>query len=726
MAKNPIAVNDGGLFRFVDFMNYVPDFLKEEEDVVTLMQLFSDYLNNAYRNLEDSTRFTFNYFATESTAKEIKNRIDEFVKKLSACDSNNLYVYYLSMPRTNATYNTTAALTYIKNPIYYEGEFSETIPLDVFKNMMKGNSSGDPSSDGDVIYIQYKDNSIYPYYINKADNLLVLDPMRTSQDPFKDTLNTMINGAPRVIKFIPKDVSEPIVSFIGQINNANVYSIKFDVTINEVENAPSKYRTEIGTDTIDVDLFNYLDGTDYVFVDNANHAGMFEWNGDTPTGVFYFKDLYDFVNGENSYIYQAYSIEKVEFIENENDSSRSGYGYLTLSNVVNLNVGDSFIIESNEVIGTSNGHNVTLGGSYTVLNEPCGNVLKIKFRQTIDLTPGLSRVKHMTMPNRLYRYSLSYSHLGYDYSRITPIIEWDPEASFNANLVKEGDTVYPYKTMGNKKIGELRFENIYSFEDDPNNQNQYINVKPKNFVDIPESIEIIAGNHYYFEYHYGTDNPWKDEFDAVFDDVLDNPLASYSVSGGRSYFRRLTDNSQVKFPTLDSPVSIDDANKLVIDVYAMNSALGSYDSDTTDDNDVIMYSDVVPEAGDFCMLTKIERGEDGLTKTAVPELYTIQYVNLMDPAGAKYRVWFDKAIPIISTPGIFEFNLLKGPKDKSRAVLGEVDVATNTAKCRYRYEDIFTADYWMPSDGSYLLKCAYTDEFGDVMHISKYDPFLFS
>ena len=91
MAKNPIAVNDGGLFRFVDFMNYVPDFLKEEEDVVTLMQLFSDYLNNAYRNLEDSTRFTFNYFATESTAKELKNRIDEFVKKLSACDSNNLY-----------------------------------------------------------------------------------------------------------------------------------------------------------------------------------------------------------------------------------------------------------------------------------------------------------------------------------------------------------------------------------------------------------------------------------------------------------------------------------------------------------------------------------------------------------------------------------------------------------------------------------------------------------
>lgn len=729
MAKNPIAVNDGGLFRFVDFMNYVPDFLKEEEDVVTLMQLFSDYLNNAYRNLEDSTRFTFNYFATESTAKEIKNRIDEFVKKLSACDNNNLYVYYLSMPRTNATYNTTAALTYIKNPIYYEGEFSETIPLDVFKNMMKGNSSGDPSSDGDVIYIQYKDNSIYPYYINKADNLLVLDPMRTSQDPFKNTLNTMINGAPRVIKFIPKDVSEPIVSFIGQINNANVYSIKFDVTINEVENAPSKYRTEIGTDTIDVDLFNYLDGTDYVFVDNATHADMFEWNGDTPTGVFYFKDLYDFVNGENSYIYQAYRIEKVEFIENENNSSRSGYGYLTLSNVVNLNVGDSFIIESNEVIGTSNVHNVTLGGSYTVLNEPCGNVLKIKFRQTIDLTPGLSRVKHMTMPNRLYRYSLSYSHLGYDYSRITPIIEWDPDASINAEEVKEGDTVYPYTTMGNKKIGELRFENMYSFEDDPNDADNYINVKVKNFVDIPGTIEIIAGNHYYFECRHDEmeSEEWVDALDSAFGDAFDTPSASYSVSGGRSYFRKLTDNGQVKFPLGKRSIKRADADSFVVDVYAMDAAMGYFTKDY-DNRDVEMHSDVVPEVGDFCLISKIERGDEGIIRTEDNNLYTIQQVTLMDPAGAKYHVWFDKDIPEITDGnneptinGLYEFTFLRGPKDKSRAVLGEVDVATNTAKCRYRYEDIFTADYWMPSDGSYLLKCAYTDEFNVVMHISKYE-----
>ena len=733
MAKNPIAVNDGGLFRFVDFMNYVPDFLKEEEDVVTLMQLFSDYLNNAYRNLEDSTRFTFNYFATESTAKEMKTRIDEFVKKLSACDNNNLYVYYLSLPRTNATYNTTKALGYIKNPIYYEGEFSETIPLDVFKNMMKGNSKGDPSQDGDVIYIQYKDNSVYPYYINKADNILVLEPKRTSQDPFKNTLNTMINGAPRAIKFIPKDVSEAVVSFIGQINNANVYSIKFDVTINEVENTPSRYRTEIGKDTIDVDLYQYLENKDYVFIDNANRdaVNIFNWSGDTPTGIFYFKDLYDFVNGENSYIYQSYRVEKIEFIEDETNSSKATLGYLTLSNVVNLNVGDSYMIESNEVIGTSNIRDVTLAGAYTVETEPCGNVLKIRFSDPIDLAPGASRVKYMTMPNRLYKYSLSYSHLGYDYSRVTSIIEWDPESSLNANLVKEGDTVYPYTITGNKKIGELRFENMYSYEEDPNPSTEpgatqyYINVKPKNFVDIPESVAIEAGDHYYFEYRYdgtGTQLMPTDAFEH--DGVFDNPLASYSVSGGRSYFRKLDGHTQLKFPAIgdhahNDRLAIDDAKELVVDVYAMKAAIGIYTIDA-DDSDVYMYSDVRPDVGDRCLITKVELGEDGLTKTPVSELYTIQQSILADPAGAKYHVYFDKSIPILSN-GVFEFSFLKGPADKSRAVLGEVDIESNSAKCKYRYEDIFTADYWMPSDGSYLLKCAYTDEFGDVMHIVKYE-----
>ena len=49
---NPIVYNKNGQFRFNDFVGYLPEFLKAEPDVVTLMQVMSDYINNAYRNIE--------------------------------------------------------------------------------------------------------------------------------------------------------------------------------------------------------------------------------------------------------------------------------------------------------------------------------------------------------------------------------------------------------------------------------------------------------------------------------------------------------------------------------------------------------------------------------------------------------------------------------------------------------------------------------------------------
>ena len=57
MPVNPIIHNAGGEHRFIDFVSQMPEFLRAEEDVVTLLQLFSDYLNNAYRNTTIATRF---------------------------------------------------------------------------------------------------------------------------------------------------------------------------------------------------------------------------------------------------------------------------------------------------------------------------------------------------------------------------------------------------------------------------------------------------------------------------------------------------------------------------------------------------------------------------------------------------------------------------------------------------------------------------------------------
>lgn len=716
MAKNPVAVNDGGLFRFVDFMNYVPDFLKEEGDVVTLMQLFSDYLNNAYRNIDDSTRFTFNYFATESTVDSVKSRVEDFASKLAACDNNNLYVHYLSLPRTNANYNTTVELPYIKNAIYYAGEFADRLPLGVFAKLMKENPNGDRSQDGDVIYVRYKDDSVYPYYIDKTDNLLILDPNRTSQDPFKGTMNVMIDGAPRVVKFIPKNVGDVTVSSVGQINDANVYDVKFDLTIDDVENAPSKYRESNGNDTIEVDLYKYSGNADKVYIDNAKHADIFKWIDGTPTGMFYFKELHEFIDGEKSYIYQEYRIEILEFIADERSPYRSNLGYLTLSGVPNLNVGDRFSIDSDEVVGTSGGINVTLAGTYSVETEPCGNVLKIRFNRSIDVDPGMPMVKIMTSRNRLYRYGISYSRLGYDYSKTTPKVEWDHAESIRPELASDGDTVYPCTVRANCKIGELRFENLYSYAEDPNDPEYYTGVSPKNFVEVPESVQIVSGNHYYFEYRYDGTEPqaWRD----AFDDVFDNPLASYSVSDGRAYFRKLEGNGQLKFPSMGSRVSASDAKSLVVDVYAMESAMGIYTPDA-DSTDLVVYSDIVPEVGDVCLMTKIELADAGLVRTPCSDLYIVRRCELVDPVAAKYHVWFDKDVPEISD-GMFDVSFLNVPGDKSRAVLEGVDNDNSMAKCRYRYGDIYTCDYWMPADGSYALKCAYKDAFGDVMKVSRY------
>lgn len=175
----------------------------------------------------------------------------------------------------------------------------------------------------------------------------------------------------------------------------------------------------------------------------------------------------------------------------------------------------------------------------------------------------------------------------------------------------------------------------------------------------------------------------------------------------------------MKFPSLGSIVSIAVAKSIVVDIYAMDAAMGTYTNDP-DYSDMILYSDVSPDVGDFCLLTKIELGANGLTRTAINGLYTIQKSTLLDPTGAKYHVWFDKDIPVITDKGCFEITFLKGPEDKSRAVLGEVDATAHEAKCKYRYDDIFTADYWVPSDGSYLLKCAYKDEYDVVVRIVKY------
>ena len=63
--RSPVY-NDRGQFRYSDFVAYIPEFLKSEPDVVTLLQVFSDYINNAYRNIDTVEKFEFAIVAKSS------------------------------------------------------------------------------------------------------------------------------------------------------------------------------------------------------------------------------------------------------------------------------------------------------------------------------------------------------------------------------------------------------------------------------------------------------------------------------------------------------------------------------------------------------------------------------------------------------------------------------------------------------------------------------------
>jgi hypothetical protein len=63
---NPIPLSDRGQFRYTDFIEYIPEFLWDEPDVVELLQVMSDYINDAYRNIEDVEEFEFKLCVAEA------------------------------------------------------------------------------------------------------------------------------------------------------------------------------------------------------------------------------------------------------------------------------------------------------------------------------------------------------------------------------------------------------------------------------------------------------------------------------------------------------------------------------------------------------------------------------------------------------------------------------------------------------------------------------------
>lgn len=112
-----IPYNDGGQFRHSDFVAYLPDFLKTEPDVVEFVQVMSDYINNAYRNLRTTTEFEIvrvcsetDVFRVKQTQSKLKDMFEHAMHRASP-------ILLLSAPRNNVRSNAALGNVNAEYPV---------------------------------------------------------------------------------------------------------------------------------------------------------------------------------------------------------------------------------------------------------------------------------------------------------------------------------------------------------------------------------------------------------------------------------------------------------------------------------------------------------------------------------------------------------------------------------------------------------------------------------
>ena len=294
--RSPI-LNDRGQFRFTDFVAYLPDFLKTEPDVVTLMQVFSDYINNAYRNIDTVEKFEFKLIAREDRIDAVMARLNALRGMFELAANRNDTAAFLSVPRANVKSNitfgkSTAKSAYVVNYAGSEvvGQISGATGID------EGLSKFD---DGDVIYVNYvalnDGEEMHPYYYDKGTNSLIADSMGTSQDPFTGTANQPA----RIVTFKVSDVSSVKKRFGNVVGSNKYYEIFFTARIYDVANdrsvIPVSYDVDLHDGADESVIVDYYD-TEYVSKDKYHTYIRFfgkngwAWKDGYPTGMFYFRD----------------------------------------------------------------------------------------------------------------------------------------------------------------------------------------------------------------------------------------------------------------------------------------------------------------------------------------------------------------------------------------------------------------------------------------------------
>lgn len=144
MAVNPIIHDDGGVFRFQDYLSQIPGFLKGEDDVVILLQLFSDYINNAYRNITTVKKFEFKLITTESRINATILQLQKLNNMLKLSSERGFPILYFAKPISNPISSRNFFLG-----IFEYGGSLENLSVSIINPILR--------KDGDRLFIKFTD-----------------------------------------------------------------------------------------------------------------------------------------------------------------------------------------------------------------------------------------------------------------------------------------------------------------------------------------------------------------------------------------------------------------------------------------------------------------------------------------------------------------------------------------------------------------------------------------
>jgi len=426
MAKNPTIHNDGGVHRYIDYVSQIPDFLKAEEDVVVLLQLLSDYLNNAYRNISTVEKFEFKFIAIESNLITVQKKAFALINLFKQSELRSNAVLFLSKPEGNP-YISSRPL--IMEYIRYYGDVSNISTADgILNSDIITPSIKAVSLNGDKFFVKFTDTSFETYsgvyYYDTASDKLVIDPNSSSQDPFTNTENEPISSVvglvPRIMQFNVSDISDISSRKESTVNDLVYYGVSFTATISNIKSITSVVdaKGDVDDNVIEdvlIDYYNVITtlpstyDEDYEITFGAG-CDNFDWTYGYGKGLFYARELTQSTvlsnNKNTNYVDPIYGVNsrniKILDIINLSGSNVT----VTVDSNHLLNVGDKVYISDTTLF---NGNNLEVTSiitpkqftykSYVIGHEYSGELVisDLFYSKLVD--------------SEKYKYKLAYSNV---------------------------------------------------------------------------------------------------------------------------------------------------------------------------------------------------------------------------------------------------------------------------------------------------------------------------